>query len=401
MASDTVPGGEEGTPGEATQRRVLVLASYFSPGFKAGGPIRSLLNLMQVMGGGYDFYILTRDHDLSDAGPYPGIETMRWLSLEGARWRVFFAPERQLTWRLLRRLIEEIRPDVVYANSHFDPLLTLQLQVLRRLGGIDPAIRCVVAPRGELLPGALAISSRRKRAVLWLQRRLSLHDGIVWQATSEAERQAVMALVDQGAEVVLAPDPLVPPPEAQIPESSKRPGSLRLVFLSRVAQNKGVVELIQGLKAVRGEVSIDLYGPREDPNYWAQVEEAIEALPAHVQARYRGSIPHEQVWKTLQGYDAFVLLTHGENFGHAIVEALLAGLPVILSDRTQWQDVEARGVGWTLSLQDNEGFVRLVERCVVMGPTEHDTMRKCAFQYGMSLCEQQQLESHNALLGKP
>jgi glycosyltransferase involved in cell wall biosynthesis len=45
-----------------------------------------------------------------------------------------------------------------------------------------------------------------------------------------------------------------------------------------------------------------------------------------------------------------VLPTYNENFGYVILEALLAGCPVILSDQPPWRDLEARQVGWTIPL---------------------------------------------------
>ena len=45
------------------------------------------------------------------------------------------------------------------------------------------------------------------------------------------------------------------------------------------------------------------------------------------------------------------LPTTGENFGHAIMESFLNGRPVIISDRTPWLELEAKGVGWSLPLE--------------------------------------------------
>ena len=47
-----------------------------------------------------------------------------------------------------------------------------------------------------------------------------------------------------------------------------------------------------------------------------------------------------------------------ENYGHSIVEALLCGTPVLISDSTPWRGLEAEGVGWDLPIADEAAFVR-------------------------------------------
>jgi glycosyltransferase involved in cell wall biosynthesis len=76
-----------------------------------------------------------------------------------------------------------------------------------------------------------------------------------------------------------------------------------------------------------------------------------------------------------------------ENFGHAIVEALLAGLPVLISDRTPWRQLEQRCAGWDISLDDTEGFVRVIERCCEMDCDAFQRYRDGAKNYGLSIRE--------------
>ena len=47
----------------------------------------------------------------------------------------------------------------------------------------------------------------------------------------------------------------------------------------------------------------------------------------------------------------------GEGYGHAIIEAMTAGVPVLISDKTPWRDLHAAQVGWDISLDDIDGFV--------------------------------------------
>jgi glycosyltransferase involved in cell wall biosynthesis len=85
----------------------------------------------------------------------------------------------------------------------------------------------------------------------------------------------------------------------------------------------------------------------------------------------------------LREHDLFFLPTLGENYGHVVQEALLAGCPVLLSDTTPWRGLQALGVGWDLPLDDEAGFRAVLRACVQMGPAEHAALSARARQVGL------------------
>jgi glycosyltransferase involved in cell wall biosynthesis len=91
----------------------------------------------------------------------------------------------------------------------------------------------------------------------------------------------------------------------------------------------------------------------------------------------------------LAGYDLFLLPTRGENFGHAIFDALEVGLPVLISDQTPWRDLERIGAGWSLPLADPDRFAATIDRLAALEPSERDALRRSA----RSLAEVSLLES--------
>ena len=76
----------------------------------------------------------------------------------------------------------------------------------------------------------------------------------------------------------------------------------------------------------------------------------------------------DQVRATIARHDLFLLPTRGENFGHVIFESLAAGVPVLVSDRTPWRDLDARGSGWVRSLETPEAFVDVLESAAARDP---------------------------------
>lgn len=198
----------------------------------------------------------------------------------------------------LAHVAAEVRYDAIYLNSFFSSLAVRTL-MLRKLGRLRP-VAVVLAPRGELSSGALALKRRKKRGFILLARSLGLHHGVVWQASSEAELREIAAYDGSVARVVSNIPPAIAPVTGDaITRPVKRPGQARFVFLSRVARKKNLHFALELLRRIDGEMVFDIYGPPEDAGYVNQCTRLIGALPAHVTARFRGPVPPEGVQATL------------------------------------------------------------------------------------------------------
>ena len=62
----------------------------------------------------------------------------------------------------------------------------------------------------------------------------------------------------------------------------------------------------------------------------------------------------------IANYHALLLPTLNENFGHSIVESLLTGCPVIISDQTPWNDLEENNAGYAITLENKQKFVEAI-----------------------------------------
>lgn len=359
----------------STERRLRVLAivERFLPGYKSGGPIQSVAALIEQLANVVDFAVLTGDRDDGDDSPYAGVPTGRWTKAYGAE--VFYAPPRLRTGLALRGLIRGAAADVAYLNSVFAPMSRSTL-FLRRCGLI-PRIPLVIAPRGELSDGALSLKTHKKRAYLALARATGLYDGLRWHASSDIEASEVRRVWPDAC-VQVAPNLTRIPEIRERARKSKEPGVARLVFLSRISPKKNLLELVRMLRALRGRVTLHVYGSLQDRTYWDRCASEAGVLPPGIVVEYKGAVEHERVGEVLGQYDFFVLPTLGENFGHAIVEALAAGCPAVISDRTPWRELESRGVGFDVPLNDREAWQHVLQRCVDMSVQTHDRMRIAA-----------------------
>ena len=163
----------------------------------------------------------------------------------------------------------------------------------------------------------------------------------------------------------------------------KKKGILYMIFLSRICRKKnldGALKLIAGLE---GEIKYNIYGPLEDLSYWKVCQKIIDNLPRNITVNYCGEVPHEQVENVFSEHDLFFFPTHGENYGHVIMEALSAGCPVLISNQTPWRNLESIGVGWDVDLGDTDRIRAILQRCVDMGAEEHKKLSRRALAYGM------------------
>jgi glycosyltransferase involved in cell wall biosynthesis len=158
----------------------------------------------------------------------------------------------------------------------------------------------------------------------------------------------------------------------------KKTGEARFVFLSRLARKKNLDFALELLAETEGEIVFDVYGTPEDRQYVDLCTGLMDRLPTNVKARFLGPIPPDRVQATLLDYHFFLFPTLNENFGHVILEALLAGLPVITSDQTYWRNLEHSTAGWDIALEDRAEFLRRLGDCVALDEGEYGRMSRSA-----------------------
>lgn len=356
---------------------ILATIEYFTPGFEGGGAIRSLEGLADALGDEIRFRIVTRDRDHGASAPYPGIAPGEWTRVGKAE--VAYVPPGQAGRRAISSLLRRERYDALYLNSLFATDFTLLPLLLRRAGWI-PRVPTILAPRGACTPGSMAIKRRRKASFLAAASALDLYDDLWWHAATADEARDVRAAFPKARRIVEAID--IPSVRSDLPRRPKEPGRLRLAFVGRIGRIKNLPFGISLLRDVPGEVSLDVYGPLEEPSSWDPCEAAIATLPPNVRVARRGPVPHAEVAEIFAGADLCFFPTLGESYGHVLAEALAAGCPLLVSDRTPWRGLEAHGVGWDLPLEAPERFVEVLRRVAAMGPDEHAAIAARARRMG-------------------
>lgn len=373
---------------------ILVFIEHYLPGFKAGGPIRTLHNMVQQLGDDFDFRLVTSDRDVDDVHPYPTVQVDCWLP--HGQGSVFYRSPGSGGWRALFRSLADVKIDLIYLTGFYSVGGSIYPLVQRRLGRL-PRRPVILAPRGDFSGGALSLKPLKKRLFIALSQVTGLHRDVVFQASSEFEASDIRKVflsspvslaIDLGgrasSERITVARNLSGRSQNPVAPVGRDAGDrLRLAFLARIAPMKNLLGALEVLRRVRdADVDFDVYGTTEDPDYWARCNAAIATLPANIRVCYRGPVRPDEVETTLSAYDAFLFPTLGENYGHVIREALSAGLPVLISDQTPWRGLQARGAGADLPLDDLDAFADRIRAWATLPADRFRAMREAARALG-------------------
>jgi len=354
---------------------LLLLTDWFAPGYRVGGPIRSTVNLAKALQNDLDIRILTSHKDHNSNTPYPNIEANTWLTYD-KNIQVFYCSESHQNLKTVKKIIQDVQPDSIYLNSMFSPVFTIT--PLRLL--LQKQISCpvILAPRGMLKESALQFKATKKKIFLNLIKGLGLHKKIHFHATTAEEAQYVKKIFGRNSRVTTLNNLPAAVDNYQIKEKTD---PCKLIFVGRIHPIKGLDHLLSCLKTVTKPVSLSIVGHLEDEKYWDRCLKIIHSFPPHITVDYLGELPHHLLKTKLEEHHFLALPTQGENFGHAIFEALASGLPVIISDQTPWRELCPKKVGWDLSLNQPSAYSQALEAAAAMDQATYNQWSRSAWQF--------------------
>lgn len=363
-----------GVPESEPRRfRVLATTPFFEPGFRGGGPVKSVAGILDTCSDMTKISLITRDRDLGSSQSYPGLSG-RWI--RRGQSEIFYLNVRSASqWIRLARALRAAPFDLLYVNSLWEPIFTIIPILAVRLGLLHVR-RVMIAPRGELSPGALQLKARKKSSFLKPWGPLLRSMGVEWHASAEREASEIKAAIPW-ARVAINEDHSPLPPELVV-AAAPRDGPPRFVFIGRISAKKNLALTLDALVGLSAPAVFDIYGPIEDGRYWSECESLIGQMPDHVRVSYRGELVPAEVRNTFSQYDAFLFPTLGENFGHVIAESLSACCPVLCSDETPWTRYLERGGGYVVRELTTEGLRRELERLAAMNPDARGLARRAA-----------------------
>lgn len=355
------------------KKDILIIMGRYLPGYKDGGPVRSIKNLVDYLGDEYNFKILTCDRDHGDTESYPNIKVNDWNEVGKAK--VYYIPPNGFKYKLIKQLSNKV--DLVYCCGCFNDY-AINTLVLKRFNMIKVPV--VVAAMGLFSPMEFKLKYLKKKIFTTVFNLTGMFKKIYWSATSQMEVEEIKQQVRCKDNFFIAED--LPRKVDETPIiKEKEVGKLKVVWISRIAPKKNLKGAIEILQNVKNDIEFTIYGPVHDKEYWNECLEELNKLPNNIKWIWKGNLNSESVVEELKNYHVFLFPTLGENYGHVIQEALSAGCPVILSDQTPWKNLEDYGVGYIANVNSTNTYELYINKYSQMSKTDFQTVVNSCVKY--------------------
>jgi glycosyltransferase involved in cell wall biosynthesis len=360
------------------KQKVLIFIDWYKPGYKAGGPIRSISNIVNQLHDTVDFYIITRNTDYLDTTPYPSVKSNEWNKVDDAN--VFYLSPDNTNKTIIKKLILEVNPNIIYCNSLYSPKFTLTpIRIANKLN-----IKTVLAVRGMLSEGSLSVKSHKKRVFISIIKQFRLFKKTTFHATNEVEKKDILTTFGSSTKVIIAQN-LAKQTKLPYKPKEKNKNQIKMTFIGRVAPEKNTLFAIEVLKKCTQKIELDIYGPIYNEAYFEQCENAITQLPNNITVKYKGVLNHDLLNETLSKYHVIYLPSTGENFGHSILEGMSNSCIPVISDQTPWQNLEDKNIGFDINLNLPNKFSKTIDNLAKMNYNEFNKLSNNAYNFSLEI----------------
>lgn len=340
--------------------KVCILSHCFYPSKKRGGPTVSITNMVQNLADKFDLSVVTIIYDKDSDRPYDNVSEGKNRIFDSD---VYYLSENNA--EAFYSAISQIQPDVIYVSSLFSHQYSIPaLKYAKK----NKSVRLIIAPRGELMPLALKRKSGIKKLFLCAVKMLKTKN-TEFHVTSDEEEIYLKEHFNNNRVWKIKNLPSkVSAGDGNLEKSS---GSLKIAMVGRIHPIKNVDYAINILAGLKGDVTLDIYGPEEDQKYTELCKETASKLPESIRVNFMGLVDHDSVGAELKKHHIFLSPTQSENYGHSIIESLLCGIPTIISTGTPWRNLEDSLAGYDIDLSDKEIFVDALQKFVDMDDEEY------------------------------
>jgi glycosyltransferase involved in cell wall biosynthesis len=362
---------------------VLIFSEWFYPGYKAGVPVESLLNMISNLKDDFDFRVITTNCDYTEREPYPDLIPGSWQK-GPFDIPVYYFDYGKVNGSEIGELITEVNPDVIHINGIYSKFFC---RVPLKFVSGNKKILKIVSVRGMLAPSALAIKSLKKKIYLNLARWNAWFSDVVFHATNEMEREQVLTHFP-GAKVKVAPNVPAKCPDSFSPAEFTGE-KLDLVSVSRIAPEKNILGGIEALAVISQlpefshlQISWRIFGPVYDPQYYSRCLALSDKHKTRFSVKFEGPLNPLSINMEVSKAHAFFHPSFAENFGHSVVQGFYAARPVICSRKTPWTDIETQNAGFLFNPDDSSSLSGALARLLKLNPDDFRSACKNAFEYG-------------------
>ena len=279
-------------------KKLLIISNFFKPGFRAGGPIKSIDLICKNLKNDFNILVVTSSRDIGSCKNYEGIKSNAILDVEG--YKVIYLSNYNFINILFQ--IRKFKPHLIYMNSIFSSqnMYIFFYNHLKNLSNI------VLAPRGEISKNALKIKKFKKQIVLSIFKIFKILKNIDIHATDKFEAEYIeKVLPDNNIHTIKN---FVSTNIPKFKKSQKKVNYINMCFASRISKKKNLKFALNVLNDIRlhnFQLSFDIWGPIEDAAYWRECKKIISGLPKNIKVSYLGTFNAYNQVEKLSNYQLF------------------------------------------------------------------------------------------------
>lgn len=240
-------------------------------------------------------------------------------------------------YRFLMAFSEQRQIGLVHLHGMWSPFLAVAALVARRM-----KIPLLISPHGCLEPWALEYKRKKKSLAMKTYQGAILSSASMFVATANQELDSIrklgyrqpIAVIPNGVDV------------ETLPKSGEKARLKKILFLSRVHPQKGLLDLVEAWAIVRQSGWQIVIAGGDEEGYRATVEALVKKKGLQSDFEFMGFVTGARKQACYDDATFFILPTYSENFGIAVAEALANELPVITTTGAPWHDLVEHECGW-------------------------------------------------------
>ncbi|TXC81396.1 glycosyltransferase [Luteibaculum oceani] len=376
---------------------VVILSQWFAPAYEAGGPVVSLLNLVQNISKDVPVFVIAGNKQPS--GRLINEEENSLKDFELRNVHIVRGSGFIFILRSILKLWNKPYHFTWYYNDIF--MLTWFifprfLQTFSRRSGENQ----ILATRGMLLTGALSQKALKKKLYLWFYSLYQYWFPVRYHFTSENERLAAQVRI--GAPFYFE-FPNLGPKVGLLPQKEKEANRLRIGIVGRIHPIKNlswIFDVIMNLpEELQGKLCIYFFGNVEDVLYYRSLRERVDEFH-NLDVKFHGGFTPIELEKIYQKFDVLCCPSLSENYGQSIAQALAWGIPVIASENTPWEGLEEANAGFTIDPSNTQGYEDRIIRYLEIGGEDWERLRYNVIKFAQSKFNfNEQIQAYRDMFG--
>jgi glycosyltransferase involved in cell wall biosynthesis len=324
---------------------IIHVSAYFAPAFRYGGPPRSILGLCKALQqAGVDVEVFTTTANGATDLPASPAEGSRYDKVRVRYFPRAFPRQFYGTRGMATALRAALRPcDLLHIHGLWNLPAWMAARLARRAN-----VPYILSPRGMLSAASLAYRAWRKRVAYHLVERKNLANAALVHATCVGEAQTLshrslgdrVFVLPNGVDIPEGPSPHADAFRQRLGVAATAP---LVVFVGRIHPIKRLDLLTAAFARVRAsqpDAHLVIAG-LDEAGYRAQIESQGDPLQVH----WLGELGPGDHAALLTKASMLVMCSDSESFGMSIVEALAAGVPVVVTRTCPWGEIMTVGCG--------------------------------------------------------